>query len=657
MRKLMLVFVLILSLPVFVVAGPKVEIVVAEKAPALEKRAADEVAAMLKRLYQAEVSQLAVPSGSSPSIFIGSPVTNPALEFAKADWPKLTDQGHIVKSIKHRDQPALILGGGSPVATYWAACEYAHHLGVRTMLYGDLDPIAPPEFALSGFDTKLDSALPIRGWKIDYDSPTSFAAWTKGEQVAFVRQLAKLKFNRLVFRVSAAQPFIEFSAGGIQRKEGMFWNQNEYSVDGDTAGRSAFGGLKFFDNPDLAKAKGEAERIAAGKAILRAVIAEARLLGMQTAFHIEPYDLPAKFDRRRAFDDPAFAGECARATVRAYLESYPDIDAVMIGVHAYYSHTHEFFNDSTIWQRPNRSDVIVQAYSAAPFDGLRDWQKAVPRSREVALLGGSLSARGLLERKDAFARPTNIEACSLELPLTNWMADPLPQVAHPAIVDIAEQLQKHRWSGYLIKSHSGIGCLDLSAYLLSRNSFGNKLTAVEGCENLLTPICGEEVHTRVYRAFRMVEDATRKFELLEFDVHGLRPLELWKRYESAKPPPEGWKETREAYLNAMNEMYRANTRAREGSRSYTLYLARQFEFGFEYVNCMQAVQNAGVAKQKGDKETQVTELEKAIDSINSACNALAAVARSNSDRGTIAELNAYVYRPLVKELEQVESEE
>jgi hypothetical protein len=36
---------------------------------------------------------------------------------------------------------------------------------------------------------------------------------------------------------------------------------------------------------------------------------------------------------------------------------------------------------------------------------------------------------------------------------------------------------------------------------------------------------------------------------------------------------------------------------------------------------------------------------------------LAAVARSNSDRGTIAELNAYVYRPLVKELEQVESEE
>jgi hypothetical protein len=106
----------------------------------------------------------------------------------------------------------------------------------------------------------------------------------------------------------------------------------------------------------------------------------------------------------------------------------------------------------------------------------------------------------------------------------------------------------------------------------------------------------------------------------------------------------------------MNEMYRANTRAREGSRSYTLNLARRYEFGFEYMNCLQAVRNAGVAKKKGDKEMQLAELEKAIDSINSACNALAAVARSNSDRGTIAVLNAHIYRPLVKELERADGE-
>ena len=39
-----------------------------------------------------------------------------------------------------------------------------------------------------------------------------------------------------------------------------------------------------------------------------------------------------------------------------------------------------------------------------------------------------------------------------------------------------------------------------------------------------------------------------------------------------------------------------------------------------------------------------------------ALNAQAAVARSNSDRGVIAVLNEYGYRPLLKELEAAESE-
>ena len=46
---------------------------------------------------------------------------------------------------------------------------------------------------------------------------------------------------------------------------------------------------------------------------------------------------------------------------------------------------------------------------------------------------------------------------------------------------------------------------------------------------------------------------------------------------------------------AMNEMYRANTRAREGGRAFTLYYARRFEFGFEYMNAVEALRKAAMA--------------------------------------------------------------
>ena len=44
------------------------------------------------------------------------------------------------------------------------------------------------------------------------------------------------------------------------------------------------------------------------------------------------------------------------------------------------------------------------------------------------------------------------------------------------------------------------------------------------------------------------------------------PVKL-ERFGGNETPPEWWGKVRDAYLNAMNEMYRANTRAREGGRS------------------------------------------------------------------------------------------
>ena len=119
--KSVVVFLILLS-PASLFAGPRVEIVIGEKAPALERLAADELSGQLKRVYDADVHIDSKLSVDAPHIiFVGSPNTNPHMKPFADSWPsgnkKLTDQGHLLKSVTFRDRPALLVGGGSPVAT------------------------------------------------------------------------------------------------------------------------------------------------------------------------------------------------------------------------------------------------------------------------------------------------------------------------------------------------------------------------------------------------------------------------------------------------------------------------------------------------------------------------------------------------------------
>lgn len=173
-------------------------------------------------------------------------------------------------------------------------------------------------------------------------------------------------------------------------------------------------------------------------------------------------------------------------------------------------------------------------------------------------------------------------------------------------------------------------------------------------KEIILPVCGEGVDDRVVKAFDYCNSATAA-GLQKFATLGVPGPELIVQFYDGPEFPDTLKEARTNYLNAMNEMYRANTRAREGGRAFTLYYARRFEFGFEFINALESTWNAGIAKRKGDKDTQIAELEKAIDSVTNACNAMAAVARSPSDRGVIAVMNEYGYRPLLKLLEEADT--
>ena len=99
---------------------------------------------------------------------------------------------------------------------------------------------------------------------------------------------------------------------------------------------------------------------------------------------------------------------------------------------------------------------------------------------------------------------------------------------------------------------------------------------------------------------------------------------------------------------------RPHTRARGGARAFSLYHAKRFEFALHYFTCLEETRQAGIAKAAKDKDAQLDHLDKAVEAMHNALGAMADVDRNNGDRGIIAALNEYGFRPLLKELEQAE---
>ncbi|MFM9962706.1 MAG: hypothetical protein ACKV2Q_15960 [Planctomycetaceae bacterium] len=646
--------VLLSSLSAF--AGPRVDIVIGEKAPALERFAADELAGQLKRVYEAEVKIGSTAPADAPHvIFVGSPDTNARMKPFADSWPsgdkKLTDQGHLLRSVTHNNKPALLIGGGSPVATFWAVAEFGHHLGIRPLLFGDLDPISPPEFMLDEIDVVLEPQHREREWHFRNREPMDSGSWSVEEHRRVLQQLAKLKFNRVSINVRASQPFVHFEFQGVPRKTDGLWGFQDraYLVSGDTSGRKVFGGAKLFENPSFAGATSYEDRIAAGKKHLTGIVDAAHAVGMTVRLQLRPDWFPEDFGAfvkepkgmqgrdgpHVVSDESAFFRDdktlkLARAQLRAYLDAYPAVDGIDLEFNAAKVSEKQFrrvFPDQDFWRRTDGRvvDVRVRAneYPARTFTAL-----------------------------DQLGQPLDFQVAQPMLLLTE-ADDFVP--SSPADFPEKFEASRQRSSNNYLVDPEGISDLDLPIYWLSRHSFGAKLTFEQTCREVLDPTCGEGVADRVLTAFQRNHQARQLMQRLSFGGGMSGPVDLRDIDGAVSRHPMNLTSATDDYLNAMNEMYRANTRAREGGRAFTLYWARRFEFALEYLSFAQAVQKASAAETAKDTTTQIAELEKGIESLNNGLNALAAVARSNSDRGMIAVLNKYGYRPLKKKLAEAEA--
>src|SRR5690348_9232245 len=105
---------------------PELAVITGERAPALEFYAAQELCRYIEPLFgnyaffSTSVSQMA-----NAIFLIGTPKTNPLIGEAlgRRGFPAVSEQGMVLRTVKFRNRPTIVIGGGSPRATLWAMYE------------------------------------------------------------------------------------------------------------------------------------------------------------------------------------------------------------------------------------------------------------------------------------------------------------------------------------------------------------------------------------------------------------------------------------------------------------------------------------------------------------------------------------------------------
>ena len=92
------------------------------------------------------------------------------------------------------------------------------------------------------------------------------------------------------------------------------------------------------------------------------------------------------------------------------------------------------------------------------------------------------------------------------------------------------------------------------------------------------------------------------------------------------------------------------------AKQLLFYYAKRGEYVIDYLNCVEAVRKSATAKKEGDLDAALENLDSAVEKLYDAIDSLSDVVRDECDRGLIALLNTFAYRPLVDERERVARE-
>ncbi|MFQ5734207.1 MAG: hypothetical protein ACE5KM_19905, partial [Planctomycetaceae bacterium] len=309
------------------------------------------------------------------------------------------------------------------------------------------------------------------------------------------------------------------------------------------------------------------------------------------------------------------------------------------------------FRDSSLLKRPDgrRVELVVTALDPELFPYA---DRILPKGA-ATLNFIDYTARRVAENGKYLSRlPAKTVRSRLIMTLADDNVGVLQQSTTRRLEQLVGEIRKRGWDGFSTR-YWMTAELDPSVHFLSRAAWDPKVTARSAHDDLFTTITGKQsISDRLWKAFGHMEQATELIDRhnlgFAFPVKGM----LMKHYR-AQPVPRWWEEANEHYTQAMIELYRSRGPADIRAQPLLFYYAKRGEYVLDYLKCVRSVREAALARKQGKKEQTIEHLESAVEAMYNAINTLSDVARDQSDRGLIAVLNAYAYRPLVAESEKL----
>jgi hypothetical protein len=610
-------------------AAEFVQVVHSPEAARLEKLAASELADILQRVFdEVEVrSGSAIARQAGTVIFVGNPDTNTGIAREFPDWPKVSDQGIVILS--QDDKKLYAVGGGSPAATLWAVHELGHRLGIRYLLRGDIDPLSKRPFDLSGIEGTIEPQVRQRGWETIGAGAHSFESWGLSDHQRLIGQLAKMRFNHLILKIEPWHPFLQYDFKGVTKTTGTFWYGRKYALTGDVVGKKAFGGAKFFSHPTFAETNSPADRIAAQQRFLTSLIDSARSYGMTVSVQLRRSRFAPEFAKalKGSSSKPrllSISPTVFREVTTSWFGTYPGLDQVS-------------------WLKSRSANrrfgivACVQREAAETSIPVKD------RNRTVA--------------KNKIQIPAPTKDSRLSLAIHSPTLDMLPQTHSQEVQRTLQDAVKAGWTSVSV-GPSTVNEFSQDIHYVSRAMWDLSVDPAASHKDLWATTTGNEsASDRLWLGRQHLEKASSLILANDPDLVELGPGMLIKRHYIAEPIPEWWQEATDAYTQYLIELYRAQGAVDGGAKPVLFYYAKRSEFVLEYLGAVKAVREAALAKKAGDIEMAVEHLELALESTYNCINTLSDVARNQGDRGLIAVLNAYAYRPLVAELERLSEDE
>ena len=270
----------------------KVSVVLGAKAGHLNRYAASELCRYLDTLFGLKTQPTTTVQPADVMFLIGNPSDNSAVSRAlgAASWPDLSDQGIVLKRGQLDRKPVLVIGGGSPQATLWAVYELVERWGVRYLVDRDVFPAQATWSGLPDLDLVMEPNLRTRCWRLVNDLADGPVSWSLVENQRFLRQIAKMKYNRIHVSLWPVQPFVHYEFRGMPKPPGVLYFGQKHPIDDDTIGREKFPGMKIFTNPELVGADSPAEVRRRGIRLVRGILKAARELGMETGLSVQPFE-------------------------------------------------------------------------------------------------------------------------------------------------------------------------------------------------------------------------------------------------------------------------------------------------------------------------------------------------------------------------------